>query len=113
MAPLDDFILYLLELLEPLGPIKARPMFGGYGIYLDQLMFGIVVDDTFFLKADSKNRSQFESQGLQPFTYQKQGKEIKMSFYPAPADAMEDSELLCEWARASIQAAQRAFKQKK
>jgi DNA transformation protein len=104
----NDFITYLLDLLHPLGPVRAKRMFGGFGIYLNDWMFGIVVDEVFYLKADDRNRKDFEAQNLPPFTYQKKGKEITMSFYPAPADAMEDGELLCQWAKGSLEAAKRS-----
>ena len=43
--PPSEFVQSLLELMEPLGPVSARRMFGGYGIYRDGLMFGLVADD--------------------------------------------------------------------
>ncbi len=51
-----EFIAYLLELLEPLGSVKAKAMFGGFGIYRDDLMFGLVSKDTFYLKVDVFHR---------------------------------------------------------
>ncbi|MBK8160763.1 MAG: TfoX/Sxy family protein [Rhodospirillaceae bacterium] len=31
--------------LAPLGPFLARPMFGGFGLYIDGLIFGIMALD--------------------------------------------------------------------
>ncbi len=39
-----EFVDYLLDLMRTIGPVSARPMFGGYGIFLDGLMFALVVD---------------------------------------------------------------------
>jgi len=47
----SEFVVYLKEVFEQLGPIRARKMFGGYGIYHDGVMFGLVADDTLYLKA--------------------------------------------------------------
>ena len=35
-------------------------------------MFGLVADETLYLKADDANRSDFEERGLQRFVYYKQ-----------------------------------------
>ena len=32
---------------SPLGGVSAKAMFGGYGIYKDALMFGLVADNVF------------------------------------------------------------------
>lgn len=108
MAAQSEFVSYLLELLAPLGAVHARAMFGGHGIYRDGLMFGLVADDTFYLKTDDGNRTDFEAEGLPPFTYQKNNREHAMSYYQAPPDALDDSETLCRWARRACEAAVRA-----
>jgi DNA transformation protein len=80
----DEFVQYLLELLGSLGDVEAKAMFGGFGIYRHGLMFGLVSEDTFYLKADDKNRSLFENRGLDPFTYKRKGKSFRMSYYQVP-----------------------------
>ena len=108
MATQSEFVSYLLELLAPLGTVHARAMFGGYGIYRDELMFGLVATDTFYLKADDRNRPEFEAEGLPPFTYKKNDREYAMSYYQAPDYALDDSEALCRWAGPACEAAVRA-----
>lgn len=39
----------ILAQLEHL-PIRTRPMFGEYGIYFDDTIFGLIADDTLFVK---------------------------------------------------------------
>jgi DNA transformation protein len=80
-------------------------MFGGYGIYLKGLMFGLVADDTLYLKVDEKNRPDYEKKGLGPFTYQRGGKPFAMSYYRAPAEAIDEADDLCAWARKAYDAA--------
>lgn len=77
-------------------------------LYRDKLMFGLVADDIFYLKADAINRPGFESRGLGPFVYAKQGKDYVMSYYRIPDDALEDSRELCRWAQQACLAAQRS-----
>ena len=50
MARQSEFVTYLLEQLAPLGEVRARAMFGGYGIYLGERMFALVAEDTLYLK---------------------------------------------------------------
>lgn len=104
----SEFVRHLLDMLEPLGPVGARRMFGGYGIYLDRLMFALVADDALYLKVDDESRGEFEAAGLEPFRYVKQGKSFTMSYHAAPEDALEDPELMRDWARKAIDAAMRA-----
>ncbi len=104
----NEFVEYLLELLAPLGEVSAKSMFGGYGIYRDGLMFGLVANDVLYLKVDDINRGSFESRGLPPFTYERKDKPaIVMSFHRAPEEALEESEALCAWARDASAAALR------
>ena len=72
----SEFVEYLLELLEDFGDVNAKRMFGGFGMYRDGLMFGLVDKNTLFLKADDENRPDFEELDLPPFTYLRQGKPI-------------------------------------
>ncbi|MCG8432881.1 MAG: TfoX/Sxy family protein, partial [Gammaproteobacteria bacterium] len=91
----------------------ARAMFGGYGIYIDKVMFALVADDELYLKVDDLNKTRFTDAGLEAFTYLKQGKPFKMSYFQAPADAMEEPEEMREWARSAIDAALRAAAKKR
>ena len=108
MVPKSEFVEYLLELLEPFGPVKAKAMFGGFGIYRHDLMFGLVAKDTLYLKVDENTRSEFESKGLGPFVYKMKGKEGTMPYYQAPDEAMEDPEEMAQWAKKAYDAAKRA-----
>lgn len=111
--PLPEFVNFLLEQLNPIGPVRARGMFGGHGIYLQDLMFGLVADETLYFKVDDGNRSFFEQLELPPFTYEKNGKQFAMSYYMAPPDALEDSEQLCRIAQQAVAAAIRQRKPSK
>ncbi|MDD2759908.1 MAG: TfoX/Sxy family protein [Methylomonas sp.] len=105
---MSEFIAYLPEVFELFGTVNIRKMFGGYGVYHDGWMFALVADDTLYLKADAENARFFEEQGLAPFEYQREGKMMKMSYYQAPAEFMEDREQADLWARRSYDAARRA-----
>ncbi len=105
---MNEFVEYLHEVFELFGPISVRKMFGGYGIYRDGLMFGLVTDDTLYLKADAENASHFEQAGLGRFEYARGGRVMKISYYQAPEGILEDREDAATWARRSFEAALRS-----
>jgi len=105
---MSEFVEYLHEVFERFGPIRVRKMFGGYGVYHSGLMFGLVVDDTPYLKADAENARFFEKECLGQFGYDKDGRTIKMSYYEAPVGILDDREQAAIWARRSIAAAFRS-----
>ena len=104
----SEFVSYVVESLRPLGPVSARRMFGGHGIYLDGLMFALIAADQLYLKVDDGNRAAYEAAGLPPFTYSGKGRPIRMSYHEAPSEGFDDPEVLCDWARDAYAAALRA-----
>ncbi len=108
-----EFVSYLVDLMQSIGPVCAKGMFGGHGIFLDDLMFALVADGVLYLKADKEIIPEFEEKGLEAFTYGKQGKEFKMSYYQAPEEALEDVEEMNVWANRAYGAALRAAAKKR
>lgn len=108
MARTDSFVEYTLELLEKLGPVQARRMFGGWGLYFGGRMFGLVGDGQLYLKTDEVTRPDFQAAGCRPFIYEGGGRRIEMSYWTAPADANDDAYELLPWARRAVDAAARA-----
>lgn len=108
MSVSQEFIDWVLDLLAPFGAVTARRMFGGYGLFLDGLMFAIVVDDVVWFKTDAQNRERFAALGDPPFTYQRNGKPAQLHFYRATDDAFDAAHNLMPWARSAFEAALRA-----
>jgi len=109
---MSEFVDYLHEVFLDFGPIRSRRMFGGHGIYHNDLMFGLVADDELFLKTDKDNVEKFESLGLEPFEFETKDKVIKMSYYRAPEEIFDDPELAQEWGNIAFDAALRAQSKK-
>ncbi len=107
MAASREYVDYLLESLAPLGPVVGKRMFSGVGLFLDGLMFAIVIDDQLWLKADDLNRGEFTALDLPPFTYPRQGKLTALSYYRAPDEALDAPHALLPWARSAFAAALR------
>jgi DNA transformation protein len=109
MAKRDPFVDHVLELLEPLGTMRARAMFGGFGVFHVDRMIALVADDRLYLKTDAVTRPVFEAAGSSPFTYAgKRGKPAVMSYHEAPPACLDDAETMLQWARLAVEAAQRA-----
>ena len=62
-----------LRLLSLLGKIYSRSMFGGFGIFIDDTMFALVVQDKLHLRASNETINLFKEQGLEPYVYKKRG----------------------------------------
>ena len=48
-------------------------MFGGYGVFLDGVMFGLIADGDLYLKVDDANREDFVSGRSRPVRLRRQG----------------------------------------
>ena len=100
---------FIEEQLASLGPVTVRRMFGGGGIFLDGLMFGLIIDDRLYFKVDDANRPAFEAEGQQPFAYAKSnGRTTVMSFWTAPERLLDEPDDLVAWARGAWAVARRA-----
>ncbi len=109
----NEFVNYVVELMQLIGPVSAKRMFGGYGIFLEGLMFGLISDSVLYLKVDKETEREFISKELEAFTYNKKGKEFKMSYYQAPEEVLEDSEEMSSWANKAYGAALKAASKKR
>ena len=94
---ISSYCAYLLDLLSPYGSITSRAMFGGYGLYKNGIIFGIVVDDEVYFKVDGTNQAQYEELDSEPFSYEKNGKSVKLSYWKVPLEVLENEELLERW----------------
>jgi DNA transformation protein len=106
-AMAGDFIDHMSDLLAPLGTLRGRRMFGGYGLYCDGLFFALIANDVLYLKADDRNRPAFEAAGQRPFK-PFDDKPSTLSYYPVPEEDFEDGDALLTWARGALDAALRA-----
>lgn len=108
----EDFVRHVVDLLQTVGPVTSRRMFGGHGVFLDGLMFGLIDNNELYFKADEQSQQEILALGLQAFTYQKQGKEASLSYYQAPEEALEHSEEMRKWGNLGFACALRAAAKK-
>jgi DNA transformation protein len=105
MAVSPEYKEFVSEQLERLGPVRMRGMFGGAGIYLDDLMFGVIFGETLYFKVDDRNRADYEAEGMEPFTFEMRNGEVgSLSYYEIPERLYDDPDELVQWARKSLDA---------
>jgi DNA transformation protein len=99
---------HCLELLAPLGKARSRRMFGGFGLYVDDLFVALILSQRLYLKADAQTRSQFEAAGGEPFVYEGKTAPVIISYWTVPPQAMDSPDGMQPWARLALDAALRA-----
>jgi len=107
-----SFKAYVLGQLADPKRVKARPMFGGVGLYWDGTFFAVIDDDTVFFKVDARTRPDFEAAGSGPFDPFKNGKPMR-GYYELPPEILEDREALVTWRTAAVAVALRTPSRKR
>lgn len=102
MALSREYAAFIEELLEPLGGVRVKPMFGGGGVYRHDVMFGLISAETLYLKADDTTRAAYEAEGMGPFVYEGKGKPMTMPYWQVPERLYDEPDELNEWARTAF-----------
>lgn len=106
--PRTRFADHCVELLGSVGRVQARRMFGGHGLYLDGLMFALIIEERLYLKTDAQNAASLRAAGGAPFTYDGARGPVVTSYVGPPDEAMDSPALMAPWARSALEAALRA-----
>lgn len=102
------------ELFGDLGDVTLKLMFGGAGIYLDGVMFGLIANETVHLKVDDDNEAAFVAAGSGPFVFMmKDGRQAPLRYWRLPETAADDPDEAARWGRLGLDAALRAKRPKK
>lgn len=105
----QETVRWCCELLAPLGSVRVKRMFGGHGLYVDEVFVAIIANDDLYLKTDDTSRAAFEAAGCRPFEFQTaDGNSVAMSYWSAPAEAMDSPAQMLPWAREALASALRA-----
>ena len=59
MASHQAFVDYVTEQLRAAGKIRARSMFGEYGLYCNECFFAVICDDQLFVKRTPQGEAAF------------------------------------------------------
>ena len=98
----------LKALFEPFGAVVVKRMFGGSGVYAEELCFAIESGGEVFLKVDAQSQPSFSAAGSSPFVYNARGKPMTTSYWRLPSAAYDEPDQLRRWAAQGLDAARRA-----
>ena len=104
-AATPPFVSHCVELLAPLGPVRVRRMFGGWGLYVDEVFLAIIAFERLYLKVNVDTQARFEQANCEPFVFEAKGKAVSLGYWTAPPDALDSPALMEPWARLALQAA--------
>lgn len=86
------------DVFSSLGAVTLRSQFGGFGVWLDKTMFGVVSDGELYLRAHDELKSRFLTYGMKAFIYTKRGIPVRLSYYRVE-HSMWDDPAFCSTSR--------------
>ena len=97
----DSFKDFILDQLDGLPEFESKRMFGGTALLVNGSAFGKIKHNKFWLKVDDTNHNDFQTLGMQQYTYGKDGSRT-LNFYEVPVDVIENGEELIKWTQKSM-----------
>src|SRR5262245_846873 len=108
----DGFRKFALDQLAGVKGLRPRGMFGGMGLYADEVFFGILAADVLYFKVDDSTRGEYEAAGASPFRPYPD-RPMTMAYYTVPIHILEDAVTLGRCAGRSVAAARATSAAKK
>ncbi len=109
MAVSESTTTFIKDQLSDFADVEMKKMFGGIGIFLEGIMFGMITaKEEFMMRVGEENQRDYEAKGSKPFHHEKKGK--GMPYWEVPIDVLEDRSELKAWATKSYEIAVAAKK---
>ncbi|MDP1659435.1 MAG: TfoX/Sxy family protein [Methylotenera sp.] len=108
----SEYVSFVIEQMSFVHRLRVRGMFGGYGIFQDDCMFALIIEDQLYFKADTMTRAEFEAKGLSPFTYTARGKLVEVNYFEAPPEVFDEMDEMQNWVHKALTVAMKAKKSK-
>ena len=100
MTPQDSFKEFVLDQLTAMESVTCRAMFGGFGLYRQDVFFGILHKGQLYFKTHDQTRPAYQEYGMQPF--RPSDKQTLKNYYEVPPDILEDGDELIRWAEKAV-----------
>jgi DNA transformation protein len=102
-STLAKFTAEMVEALTPVGDVRSRPMFGGYGIFESGTMF-VLIDRTasLYFRVDSTTKKRYEAAGS--------AQHNPMPYCQVPKEVANDYSTFIDWAKEASEVARTAKK---
>ena len=111
MAVNEQTVLYIKDQLSDFADVEIKKMFGGIGIFLDGIMFGMITSkEQFMMRVGETNIQDYEAAGSKPLGHEK--KKGSMPYWEVPENVVDDRKALKEWATKAYDVAVAAKKKK-
>lgn len=94
-----------MTLFEQLGTVKSRSMFGGFGIFVDDTMFALVVGETLHIRGNDESTERFKNLGFAPYVYKKRGFPVVTKYYALPNEYWNDLDTILAEGKIALDAA--------
>ncbi len=106
MSASPEFVQYVAELLEPMGPLKTGRFFGGVALKRDGVQFAMVMGNSLYFVVNDHTRAKYEEAGMQAFSYLTQRGRVQVrKYFASPPELLDDPDQLRLWAREAVDAA--------
>lgn len=93
MASVQTFVDFILEQIQASGDVRARKMFGEYGLYCDEKIVAFICDDKLYMKPTEVSNQFLDDTTLAPpYPGAK-------NYYCVPEDKLEDPSWLSDFVR--------------
>ena len=108
----SELASYVEEQLAFLGRISTKSIFGGIGIFVDERLLGIVMEDKLYLHTDANNLQVYRQRGMPQFKPYPNAFDLTTDHHQVPAEIVDDPTLLKQWGEQALAAAIEAAKVK-
>lgn len=95
MASHPDYVEYVVEQLRGAGSVRARKMFGEYGLFCDGTFFAVICDDQLFIKITPQGEAAFPDLPKAP-SHEGASDSFVIEDVDAPTLAVELTRITCE-----------------
>jgi DNA transformation protein len=106
--PLDrTYANEIVDMLQTLGHVTGRAMFGGFGIWEKGAMFAAIDSDSvLYFKTNADSETDYRAAGSTQFAPKMPGRgPHPMPYWSVPAEVLDDQETLETWALRAIRVA--------
>ena len=100
--PGDEFTRFVLDQLARVPALSSAPFFGGIGLRSGASFFGMIMDGTLYFSTSPATRVDYQKLGSRCFSYVKQGKRQETKLFEVPAEVLDDTDTLRDWAQRAI-----------
>lgn len=102
-AKAREFRDLVAEQLDSLPNLRLKAMFGGFGLYADEVFFAIIHSEKLYFRTNEETRKRYEAAGMKVFTTPGHKTALR-KYYEVPMAVIERRRELTIWAREALKA---------